>query len=373
MANRYFEHESRISWDVEDNPPVELSKSSSARNTAGSPSFKRKEDGFDLNLKTPKKVRPDGTQPGEDQKLGLHGKAESATADRSKSTPGSGEAPKMRYRCKLCGQPKQNHTCPYQKSLQRSIGVTVHSAVNAFSAAEPGDLAPALSEMNNFVPGTDDMPEITPSRPKREPMEITHAFRSQPAARPVPHVTPETIRSMNQTSRMPKSPTAGYLVHGQPYNSAPYDPYAMNGRMMPPTPTPLSNVRRRRILSPNKNAPPPPSGQLSDPVFVESIPLRQESFRVVTTSSHSSFKYPSIPLPYLQRKTLSDNLFELSKELPTLKEECAIMLRQAREEDMWDIAVAELLAQVIVAIHCPPNDTRLEGLSRYLNSLGFSC
>jgi len=106
---------------------------------------------------------------------------------------------------------------------------------------------------------------------------------------------------------------------------------------------------------------------------VEANLLRSEQFRLVAARELSSFEYPSIPLPYPQRKSLSDNLFELSNELPTLKEECAVILRKAREADAWDVAVAELLAQLIVAIHCPEKDTRLEGLSRYLSSLGIAC
>mmetsp|Transcript_7567 Transcript_7567/g.4475 ORF Transcript_7567/g.4475 Transcript_7567/m.4475 type:complete len:91 (+) Transcript_7567:99-371(+) len=60
-----------------------------------------------------------------------------------------------------------------------------------------------------------------------------------------------------------------------------------------------------------------------------------EQFRTVSTSSQSTFEYPSIPLPYEQRKSLSDNLFELSKEVPSLTDDCAGILRKAREEKMW--------------------------------------
>jgi len=58
----------------------------------------------------------------------------------------------VKYRCKLCGAYKQGHICPYRKSLQRTIGVMMCPAVNAYSSVEPGVLIPFLSEMNNFVP-----------------------------------------------------------------------------------------------------------------------------------------------------------------------------------------------------------------------------
>ena len=78
-------------------------------------------------------------------------------------------------------------------------------------------------------------------------------------------------------------------------------------------------------------------------------------------------------MPYLQRKRLSDNLFSLSKEVSQLTDECALVLREAREKDMWDVAVAELMTQVIVVMRCPKGDRRLDGLSNYLLTLGFAC
>eukprot|EP00549_Striatella_unipunctata_P014065 CAMPEP_0118722988 /NCGR_PEP_ID=MMETSP0800-20121206/31737_1 /TAXON_ID=210618 ORGANISM="Striatella unipunctata, Strain CCMP2910" /NCGR_SAMPLE_ID=MMETSP0800 /ASSEMBLY_ACC=CAM_ASM_000638 /LENGTH=69 /DNA_ID=CAMNT_0006631331 /DNA_START=137 /DNA_END=343 /DNA_ORIENTATION=+ len=67
--------------------------------------------------------------------------------------------------------------------------------------------------------------------------------------------------------------------------------------------------------------------------------LRPEQYRIVTPSkeinSPHAFKYPPLPLPYAQRKRLSDSLFNLSKEMPQLTDECAVVLREARERDMW--------------------------------------
>lgn len=313
VTNRYFEHESRISWDVEDSPPFETPRKTIIKEEGAESPMKRVGDAYDLNPKTPKTIKFEENADGANSN-----EKEDETSDNVR-----GEATRMKYRCKLCGKPKQNHKCPFQKSLQRSIGISVYPAVNAFAAAEPGNLAPALTEMNNFV-REDSLPEITPSRPKRVETSI---FRAQnPAShRSAPHVTPETMRSM-------KSPSS----YGYP------DPYTTNcsSNMLL---SPMRNIRRRRILSPEKSTSRAQLCHISDLVFIESIPLREEQFRTVSSNNLAEFQYPCIPLPYLQRKTLSDNLFELSKELPTLKEECAIVLRQAREDDMWDVAVAELL------------------------------
>lgn len=116
--------------------------------------------------------------------------------------------------------------------------------------------------------------------------------------------------------------------------------------------SPVRNIQRRHILSPEKNRARATPSHRSDNVFVESVPLRKDQLCSMLTRQLSHFEYPTIPLPYcMHRKKLSDNLFDLSKEWPVLKEECAIMLRQARK--MWDVAVAELLTQLIVAIHRP--------------------
>ena len=114
-----------------------------------------------------------------------------------------------------------------------------------------------------------------------------------------------------------------------------------------------------------------------DLLFVEAIELKPEQFRIVTASkivsAPDAFTYPALPLPYAQRKRLSDNLFSLSKEVPQLTDECATVLREAREKDQWDLAVAELMTQVVVVVHCHSGDSRFEGLRRYLMSLGIAC
>lgn len=114
----------------------------------------------------------------------------------------------------------------------------------------------------------------------------------------------------------------------------------------------------------------------SDLLFLESMELKPEQFRVIASpprGATEAYSYPALPLPYAQRKRLSDNLFSLSNEVPKLTDECAQVLREAREKDLWDLAVAELMTQVIVIIHCPEGDNRFEGLRQYLLTLGIAC
>lgn len=118
-------------------------------------------------------------------------------------------------------------------------------------------------------------------------------------------------------------------------------------------------------------------GDHGDLLFIEGMELKPEQFRIIThapnKSSREAYSYPALPLPYAQRKRLSDNLFSLSNEVPKLTDECAQVLREAREKDSWDLAVAELMTQVVVIIHCPDGDNRFEGLRQYLLTLGIAC
>ncbi len=372
VANRFYEHNNRISWEFETDCPVDGESCISRGRHTPTALVKRKSPTYELDKTTPKKLKEDENYVSS---------SSSVSSSRATPTPKDGDHPnKMRYRCKLCGQPKTNHICPFKKSLLRSIGVNVYSAVNAYNATEPGKLAPALSEMNNFVQWADNMTDCTPARPSKSPLTL-HPFTQTPA-RPSPHhVTPELSRTMNSTNRNSPAPIRGYVsgaIHAQSgYKGAPRKKQIRrNGgssqSLALVVSTPVRRIRRKSILSPQKTDAPTSDSKV-DSVFVEAAHLRQEQFRTVSTSSQSTFEYPSIPLPYEQRKSLSDNLFELSKEVPSLTDDCAGILRKAREEKMWDLAVAELLSQVIVAIHCPKDDVRLEGLSRYLLSLGISC
>jgi hypothetical protein len=112
--------------------------------------------------------------------------------------------------------------------------------------------------------------------------------------------------------------------------------------------------------------------------LVRSDALLPEQFRAVTPLSKekgnkTSYQYPPIPLTFAERKRLSDTLFCLSKEIPYMMNECANILRAARGNNDWDLAVAELLTQIVVGLYCSEGDIRLEGLQKYLLALGISC
>lgn len=253
----------------------------------------------------------------------------------------------------------------------------VYPAVNAFTSNEPGMLAPALTDMNNFISsGSESVssPDTSPGRPS--PGRRSGSRTTTPSRSSASNVSPDS------KANSPGS-HAGSTPSSTPKRSAPLR-------------TPRSSRRKGRGgTSSNANTPrsqhttPPGSANRkrshvqmteggdasNDLLFVEAVELRPEQFRMITPSKHRSgaYQYPSLPLPYAQRKRLSDNLFALSKEVPQLTDEVAVVLREAREKDMWDLAVSELMTQVIIVIHCHEADTRMEGLRQYLLTLGIAC
>lgn len=352
LPSRYYENDNRLSWEFEESPPIddmgrEEEEADELKREEG-----RSEDGKDLD--------------GDDEKK--DGDGDHGNEDGKKTPSGSkdGDQPKMRYRCKLCGQPKQNHTCPYQQSLARSIGTMIYPAINAFTAAEPGSLAPALSEMNNFISGSDSVSsnEGSPSRPT--PDRVRHVNKGGPPG--TAQVTPESMRGTTRGLGSPVTTPQRVRTPGPRTRPA----FEMQRRFMGGTPPPGSPRGRKRGHMHISGI-----DDQGDLLFVEAIDLKPEQFRIVTASkivsSPDAFTYPALPLPYAQRKRLSDNLFSLSKEVPQLTDECATVLREAREKDQWDLAVAELMTQVVVVVHCHAGDSRFEGLRRYLMSLGIAC
>ena len=114
-----------------------------------------------------------------------------------------------------------------------------------------------------------------------------------------------------------------------------------------------------------------------DAMFRDTMEIKREQFRTVRTNVAEKvaqpYQYPLVPTPYDQRKEMGDTLFALSKEVPALADSCASILREAREKDEWDQAVAELTTQVLVVLKCEEDDYTLEGLMRHLNGLGIAC
>lgn len=326
LSSRYYENESRLSWEFEENPPVEIPLKDETDIEAT--------DGGHTSVKTEHTPLKDEKGSSEDDLycLSVNDDGDGASSEKGSSSPQA----KMRYRCKLCGQPKQNHRCPYQQALARSIGAMVYPAVNAFTADEPGTIAAPLSEMNNFIDIQKDG-EPSPLRPSPERMRHIPSMSTTPILSSA-QVTPETMRS---SSRQPRSSNR----HGN----------------------------KKRMYSHMKDG----STDHGDLLFVIAMELKPEQFRIVSQSKSrklsDAYIYPALPLPYEQRKRLSDNLFSLSNEVPNLTDECAQVLREAREKDLWDLAVAELMTQVIVIIHCSDRDYRFEGLRQYLLTLGIAC
>jgi len=356
LPQRYYENKNRLSWEVEENPPV-LARSeedeAEERSKGGGQGSRRK----------------GGKSGGSSAAHGKGSKSDRYSSAASPSpTHGSsiseGDPPKMRYRCKLCGLPKQNHTCPYQQSLQRSIGTMTYPAVNAHSSAEPGLVAPALAEMNNFVLGEEGPPpnDISPPRAKHTD---SSSYRMHKGIGGTPHnVTPEGIRSSVHMPRSPSSSLSG-TPNGTPFRRL---GHSGMGRYSPQRQMRRGEYSKMQGFGTDLSA---------HPLFIESMEIRPELLRTVTppkrNTPRGAYTYPSLPLPYAQRKRLSDSLFAMSKEVPGLTDECAVVLREARQKGKWDLCVAELMTQVVITVHCRDGDNTLEGLRQYLLTLGIAC
>ena len=283
MAERFYEDENRLSWEIEEDPPIELSDS---------------DEGVEDDSIDSKRFTDD-----DDRK--------------------------------------------FTSSLQRNIGVMVYPAVNAFTATEPGIITPALSEMNNFV----DLNNSLESYPSKAHDEMTlETYEEVP-----PLVSPDFIRQ--GTHAFPRSPL---LKDGEtPQRSVNYAGGAYISKMQSP-----------RKVTPGKKC----DSESTDLLFVDAQKLQPEQFRTISQKKRppcdSRFLYPALPLPYGQRKRISNAMFAMSKSVPGLTDECAAVLREARKKDAWDFAVAQLMTQVVVVTHCSIGDSKLDGLSMYLLTLG---
>jgi hypothetical protein len=431
LSTRYFMKEHCISWDVEVHEvisPLVTSAVEEKVGVTGTPkSSSNKQIGVfkkghmpTLNLKYCAPVTPHtpSSSPG------------SSGDVSAPSTPGqstSGKGTKVKYRCKLCGQPKQNHSCPYESSVVRSIGTMVYPAVNAFVSDEPGRLAPALSEMNNF---TSLLSHETSMAGGNQVGSFSGGGGPGLAAGPYRHYQLNLHRG--------GGPHAGKLLTPDSANWSPNTPGGLstmssvdpNSPGAPPLGTPggptsnminarfqggnaqrrdynhpmMSRTMTRTMSTPLQPSQPVPLAQSmpmeragalsSDVLFRDTMELKREQFRAVrpssantssdgsvfgsshtTIDSPSAYRYPAIPTPYSQRKEMGDTLFTLSREVPTLADSCAAILRNAREngeKDAWDQAVAELTTQVIIVLKCEERDYTLDGLRRHLLTLGIA-
>lgn len=360
LQSRYYLSGSHISWEVEKDPPIYL----------------KGDDEDDDKSQDQSRAKSSTSKRGDGDKSRS---SEASIDSNTLSTQSNQEKdPKLKYRCKLCGQQKQSHNCPFQQALARSIGVMVYPAVNSFTAAEPGTVAPSLTKMNNFVSYDSDQGS---NKPSGGPL----GTRSKQC---LTTVTPDTLR--NNVNGVLSSPYSSVSNHSDEHPT-------------PPSVASTSSARRRKLEEnasmeegyPSKRtrhaegpgiAMPFPTGHKFSPesptkhaIFVSSVTLRPEHYRAVTPKSDespgsgSAYSYPVVPLTFSERKRLSDTLFHLSKEVPSMTADCAMVLREARKNNEWDLAVAELLTQVVVGLFCVEGDCRLDGLQQYLLSIGISC
>ena len=321
LRQQYFEHGNRLSWDVQ------------------------------ANLS-----------------LTLHGAKTFDDDDGPLKRSGSAEMRNQRKnRCKKCGQIKQGHICPYQSSLQRSIGIMVYPSANAHVADEPGGLAPALRTMNNFIPIRGESFEQgsggSSTSGGREGRRRQCSWMKAKAA------TPAT-NSVGKQGK--KSAIGGAIMEVNPFRRK-----SILGAPAIAMCTVIDD--KRSDEEEERDGKGDEKGGPEDLLFQPEMEVTPDQYRAVTPHDQSSassrdYAYPQVPLTFTQRKSMSDALFSLSRLVPRLTDECASVLTEARRRDQWDLAVAELMAQVVCVLHCGPmGDRALDGLRRYLMALGIVC
>jgi hypothetical protein len=309
LHRRYFMNGHRISWEVEENPPIHLGNCDWDQSRPRAIGKENTPLGRDTPITA--NVIPEATS----KERGLSGS--SPTLAEIASSTGT-EPPKTKYRCKLCGQPKMSHVCPYRQSVQRNIGIQVYPTANPFAANEPGALAPTLTDMNNAIIHDSDSIDGDDSLPL-SPFEHERAL--EPAA----------------------------------------------------TDTKVTSFETRKRSQDEMNYDCVPIALPSGP-FAEVVEVRPEQYRSITpVTSKGNYQYPPVALTFNERKKLSDTLFVMTQNIHQLSLDCANLLRDARERGMWDLAVAELLTQVVVAMYCYEGDKCLHGLQEYLLHLGIAC
>jgi len=329
LRQQYFEHGNRLSWDVQANLSLTLN----------------------------------GAKTFDDDELKKSG---SNISDKSSS---------RKNRCKKCGQIKLGHTCPYASSLARNIGVMVYPSANAHVANEPGELAPALCEMNNFISIKSGSFGLIGGEVCKE---ISSPDKKEKKNGKDKNVSPDKVASSNAVE------TKGSVATNSDMSSPFRRKTLLGSSTNKPTEDKRSDAEDEREgeTKQNKN-----TGESEDLLFQPKMQVTTDQYRVVSDITKSTKKkkdsskkrvgdytYPQVPLTFSQRKSMSDALFSLSKGVPKLTDECAVVLTEARKKNQWDLAVAELMVQVICVLHCSPNkDYTLEGLRRYLLTLGIVC
>jgi len=358
---RYYENQERMSWDIEELPPVETNSSKGGRV-------------FQIENNRPNRMEKISSntadKKGERKETRVNDLNNCPNGSKEKRDVAAGGSipkkvtPKMKYRCKLCGQLKQNHTCPYQQSLQRSIGTMSHPALNSYHMDEQGQLSPSLTEMNNFAANDDDdMKALTTSR---SGIDIRSVDSTEGNALPTENKQGMEYLKQRSTSLTSSSRHLSRLNSNQGRcNDTEMDFIAS-----------IKDKRRRKEIRGSALQLETKGDSSEDALFLEEKVITSQQCRTVTPQKvylGLQFNYPTIPLTFAQRKMMSQSLFSLSEEIPGLTDECAVTLIEARKTNAWDLAIAELMTQILVIVHCPFGDFRLDGLQRYLLTMGFSC
>lgn len=337
LRQQYFEHGNRLSWDVQCNLSLTLN----------------------------------GAKTFDDDEL-LKRSGSNVSNDKSA----------RKNRCKKCGQIKLGHVCPYVSSLARNIGIMVYPSANAHVADEPGVLSSALCEMNNFI-----------SIKSGSFGETTTMVTSSPGGSSEKKTCDST---MGDGSSLEKVVSEGSAARNDNDVVAKVDkelasPFRRKTLLGLPSSKPEEDLEEdkrsddedERVVDEVKKSDDGGGGETKDLLFQPKMEITLDQYRTVTPfkdagasgiSKKRGYTYPHVPLTFTQRKSMSDALFSLSKQVPKLTDECALVLTEARKRDEWDLAVAELMVQVICVLHCSPSmDYKLEGLRRYLLTLGIVC
>jgi hypothetical protein len=395
---RYFVGGNGVSWEVEESPPVMIP--SEERTMADETN--RPREGGRRSAMSGRNNRPTGQREGNYVSRPPPAHMSDEDGDSVDTTAPTEHGEKMKYRCKLCGQPKQNHACPYQQSLQRSIGVMVDPTVHAYTSAEPGVLTPALSDMNNFVAygadgvrnvgGGDDGDDYDPDAFDAETAAREDGTRPPPATKVTPDSVKAGLQNSPETSTLSTShslgpsppPEGGGTTSERGGGGGDQDGGGRRSGSRERVGTTKPDHGGRSAKQQPPLAPPlPPSTLVLRPEHYRAVshPKGRDEAAAPSSSSFVStagrpsggdFTYPHVPLTFQGRKRLSDTLFVLSKDIPTVLSDVASLLRVAREQDEWDLAVAEILTQVVVALFCAEGDHQLDGLRSYLLNIGIS-
>jgi len=221
------------------------------------------------------------------------------------------------YHCTICGAPKQKHDCAYRRNLQRSVGTMTNPLPCDFSLKNEHISLPA----GNNVFKADKINLSTFSIENKEAASCNSGSKNaSPFAIDNSNTSWDSKTAENQDTKscISERGTSGYLS---------------------------ARVRKSKVLRKKRTIAVSP-----------------------TILSKHAFVYAAVPVSKSERSRLSLELFAQALKVPFLTDECALVLQEAQELNLWDQAVAELYAQVLTIIYCPLGDDILGGLEKFMLS-----